>query len=99
MSHNLVNYKCNTKEEMVESYDEYENGESADSPINGTSAGTSPRSSTGSPSASSRPRDINVTNGNRAGNGEYLLILNFDTIVRESPPCRLGKNGPINTGL
>jgi len=52
---------------MVESYDEYENGESADSPINGTStAGTSPRSSTGSPSASSRPRDINVTNGNRA---------------------------------
>ena len=76
MSHNLVNYKCNTKEEMVESYDEYENGESADSPINGTStAGTSPRSSTGSPSAaSSRPRDINVTNGNRAGNGEYLLI-------------------------
>lgn len=54
---------------MVESYDEYENGESADI-NNGTpsTAGTSPRSSTGSPSASSRPRDINVTNGNRAGN-------------------------------
>jgi len=54
---------------MVESYDEYENGEScADSTANST-----PRSSTGSPSsttsasAASRPRDIAIaTNGNRA---------------------------------
>ena len=56
---------------MVESYDEYENGEpsTADSPPL-----ESPRSS--DLSAGSRPRDINnvVTNGNRAGNGEYLIF-------------------------